>query len=54
MENQINGLENGLKRSKNVTKIVVDYKFAKFVTKIMVTKNFGNQIYCDPNLLALR
>ena len=24
MENQINGLENGLKRSKNVTKIVVD------------------------------
>ena len=36
MENQINGLENGLKRSKNVT------------------INFGNQIYCDPNLLALR
>ena len=26
------------KRQKNVTKIVVDKKFAKFVTKIMVTK----------------
>ena len=29
---------NGLEKSKNVTKIVVDYKFATFVTKIMVTK----------------
>ena len=31
-------MENGLEKSKNVTKIVVDKKFAKFVTKIMVTK----------------
>ena len=43
-------MENGLKKSQNVTKIVVDYKFAKFVTKIMVTmimvtKFIVNQIY---------
>ena len=49
-------MENGLKKSKYVTKIVVDFKFAKFVTKIIVTKIFVtkfivNQIYCEPNLL---
>ena len=37
-----------------VTKIYVYKKFAKFVTKIMVTKFIVNQIYCEPNLLALR
>ena len=31
-------MENGLEKSKNVTKIVVNSTFAKCVTKIMVTK----------------
>ena len=33
-------MENGLEKSKNVTKFVVDQKYAEFVTKIMVTKIF--------------
>ena len=32
-----------VEKSKNVTKIVVDYKFAKFVTKIMVIKSMVNK-----------
>ena len=38
------GMGNGLKKSKIVTKTVVDLKFAKFVTKIMVTKFVVNKI----------
>ena len=44
-KNQINGMEDSLEKSKNVTKIVVDSKFTKFVTKIVVTKFTVNQIY---------
>ena len=29
-------MENGFEKSKHVTKIIVDYKCAKYVTKIMV------------------
>ena len=34
------GMENRLEKSKQVV-VLVDYKFSKFVTKIMVTKMFG-------------
>ena len=40
-------MENGLEKSQNVAKIVVDLKFAKFATKIMVTKFIVTQI-CWP------
>ena len=33
-------MENGVEKSKNATKIVVDQKYAELVTKIMVTKIF--------------